>query len=96
MLSLYLVCYDISDEKRVKQVFKTMKGFGDHLQFSVFRCELTEMNLIRMKMALDEIIKVKEDQVLIFRLGPLDGTYTEQVEALGLPYEVADHEALIV
>ncbi len=96
MLILYLVCYDICDDKRVKQVFKTMKGFGDHLQYSVFRCELTEMNLIRMKTALDEIIKVKEDQVLIFRLGPMDGTYTEQVEALGLPYEVADHGALIV
>ncbi len=81
MLNLYLVCYDICDEKRVKTVFKVMKGFGDHLQYSVFRCELTEMNLIRMKMALDDVIKVKEDQVLIFRLGPLDGTYTEQVEA---------------
>jgi CRISPR-associated protein Cas2 len=96
MLNLYLVCYDICDDKRVKTVFKVMKGFGDHLQYSVFRCELTEMNLIRMKMALDDVIKVKEDQVLIFRLGPLDGTYTEQVEALGLPYEVAEHGALIV
>jgi len=35
----YLVCYDISDEKRLRKVFKVV-GYGDHLQFLVFECQL--------------------------------------------------------
>ena len=37
MRSSYLVCYDISDDKRLRKVFKLMRGFGDHLQFSDLR-----------------------------------------------------------
>jgi CRISPR-associated protein Cas2 len=35
----YLVCYDIADEGRLRKVFKVV-GYGDHLQFSVFECQL--------------------------------------------------------
>ena len=38
MRQSYLVCYDISDDKRLRKVFKTMRGYGDHLQYSVFEC----------------------------------------------------------
>ena len=31
----YIVCYDICDDKRLRQVFKTMRSYGDHLQYSV-------------------------------------------------------------
>ncbi len=52
----YLVCYDISDEKRLRKVFKTMRNFGDHLQYSVFECQLTPMDLARCRNELSEII----------------------------------------
>ena len=96
MLHLFLVTYDISDAARLRKVHKTMKAFGDPLQFSVFRCELSEANCVRLKAALSDIIHAVEDQVLVFRLGPLDGTYTLQVEALGRKYDARRHEALIV
>ncbi len=96
MLHLFLVTYDISDPVRLRKVHKTMKGFGDALQFSVFRCELSQANWVRMKAALSDVIHATEDQVLVFRLGPLDGTYTLQVEALGRRYDPSRHEALIV
>src|SRR5690606_2499180 len=38
---LYLVTYDIRDDKRWRRVFKTMKGFGEWLQLSVFQCRLS-------------------------------------------------------
>ncbi len=96
MQHIFLVTYDISDAVRLRKVHKTMKGFGDPLQFSVFRCELSEANHVRMKAALAQIIHQAEDQVLVFRLGPLDGTYSLQVEALGRRYDPSKHEALIV
>jgi len=36
----YLVYYDISDDARRGRVLKLMTGFGDHLQYSVFECQL--------------------------------------------------------
>ena len=41
MRTSYLICYDISDDKRLRKVFQTMRGYGDHLQYSVFECQLT-------------------------------------------------------
>ena len=38
MRNTYLVCYDIRDDKRLRKVHKTMRDFGDHLQYSIFEC----------------------------------------------------------
>lgn len=95
-MHIYLVAYDISDDKRLKMTYKTMRGFGEHVQYSIFRCELSDANLVRMKTALLDVIKIEADQILIFRLGPADGVYSEQVEALGLPYGRTEREAVIV
>ncbi|MCY4239233.1 MAG: CRISPR-associated endonuclease Cas2 [Rhodospirillaceae bacterium] len=38
---IYIVTYDISDTRRWRRVFKTMHGFGEWLQFSVFQCRLS-------------------------------------------------------
>ena len=37
----HIVTYAISDTQRWRRVFKTMKGFGDWLQLSVFQCRLS-------------------------------------------------------
>ena len=47
MRSTYLVCYDISDDKRLRKVFQAMRNFGDHLQYSVFECQFTEVGLVK-------------------------------------------------
>jgi len=70
MRSSYLVSYDIADEKRLRLVFKTMRAYGDHLQFSVFECQLTAADLVRLRGELSAIIHHKEDQVLFVYLGP--------------------------
>ena len=37
----YIVTYDIADARRWRRVFKTMNGFGEWLQLSVFQCRLS-------------------------------------------------------
>ena len=96
MLSVYLVCYDVRDPKRLRRVYKTMRGFGDHLQLSVFRCELSDANKVRMLTALNAILKKDEDQALVFRFGPVEGKYTLQVDCVGTPYIPGEHEAIVV
>ncbi len=87
MRQRYIVTYDIADPGRLRKVFKLMKGYGEHLQFSVFRCDLTKMSLARMKAELNEIIHAQEDQVLIIDVGPTEGRGEEVFESLGKAYQ---------
>jgi CRISPR-associated protein Cas2 len=40
MRRVFLVSYDIPDDKRRNRVFKLLTGWGDHVQYSVFCCQL--------------------------------------------------------
>jgi CRISPR-associated protein Cas2 len=96
MRTSYLVCYDISDEKRLRKVFKTMRGYGDHLQFSVFECQLTAMDLVRLRAQLSDIIDHSGDQVLFVNLGPAEGRGDRVITALGKPYTALDGPCIVV
>jgi len=96
MRNSYLVCYDISDDKRLRRVFKIMRGWGDHLQFSVFECQLTRMDLARLKAELAEVIHHTEDQVLFVDLGPAEGRGDRVITALGRPYSNVDSPCIVV
>ena len=96
MRLLYIVTYDITDDKRWRRVFKLMRGYGDHLQYSVFRCELSERERADLTGKLAEMIKKDEDQVLLFPLGPAGGRREAGVYVVGRAYTPAEHEAVIV
>jgi CRISPR-associated protein Cas2 len=86
----YLVCYDIADDKRLRRVFKTCKNFGDHLQYSIFECDLSDAEKVNLETALKEVIDQKKDQVIFVRLGPAEGRGDRVITALGLPYVNVD------
>ncbi len=65
----FLVTYDVSDAKRLRKVFKAMNDYGDHLQFSVFLCELNAVERLRMEARVRKEINEKVDQVIIVDLG---------------------------
>ena len=72
MRRLYIVTYDISDPKRLRRVFRILKGYGEHLQLSVFRCDLTASQRLQLAAKLDQTIEHSEDQVMFVDLGPSD------------------------
>lgn len=86
MRQRYLVAYDIADPRRLRLVFKLLKGYGEHLQLSVFRCDLTAMRLAQLKAALSDVIHMQKDQVLIVDVGPTEGRGAEVFESLGKAY----------
>jgi CRISPR-associated protein Cas2 len=45
MRKTYLVTYDIREEGRLRKVHKCMRNWGDHLQYSVFECQLNATEL---------------------------------------------------
>jgi len=92
----FLVTYDICQDKRLVKVHKTMRGFGDHLQYSVFECQLTRADLARCRHLLSTIIDHREDQVLFVDLGPTEGRGDRVITALGKPYSPIDGPCIIV
>jgi CRISPR-associated protein Cas2 len=86
MRQAYVVSYDVCDPKRLRLVFKIMKGYGEHLQLSVFRCELDAREMVELKGKLHEAINHEEDQVLFIDMGPADGRGRASITSLGLPY----------
>jgi len=96
MRSTYIICYDIADDKRLRKVFKTMKAFGDHLQYSVFECQLSPSDLVQCRQRLSEIINHSHDQILFINLGPSEGRGERTIAALGQPYNPIDAACLVV
>jgi len=96
MRTSYLVCYDISDDKRLRRVFKTMRAWGDHIQFSVFGCQLTSSDLVKLRADLAGIIHHHDDQVLFVLLGPAEGRGERVITALGKPYSRVDAPCIVV
>lgn len=96
MRNTYLVCYDICDDKRLRKVFKTMRDFGDHLQFSIFECQFTPSDLARCRQQLADIIHHTQDQVLFVDLGPTEGRGDRVISALGQPYAPFQAPCIVV
>ena len=69
---LYFVVYDIADAKRWRQIFKTMHGYGDWVQLSVFQCRLTRVRHAELVSDLDNLIHHDGDHVLIIDVGSAD------------------------
>lgn len=68
METFWLICYDISDPKRLYRVAKALKPFGVRVQKSVFECWLTSAGLKTLLERMDEIIDPEIDSVRCYPL----------------------------
>ena len=92
----YLVCYDIANDKRLRQVFKVCRNHGTHLQFSIFECDLNPRERVTLEAELRGLIKRDEDQILFVSLGPSEGRGDRVITSLGLPYARFDAPCYVV
>jgi CRISPR-associated protein Cas2 len=65
---LYVVSYDIPDDRRRARVHSALTGFGTWVQYSVFECFLARKQLLLMKDRLLKEIKESEDTIRIYDL----------------------------
>ena len=73
-----------------------MRGYGDHLQYSILECQLTATDLTKCRAELAATINHAEDQVLFVNLGPASGRGDRVITALGKPYTAVDAPCIIV
>lgn len=62
----YLVSYDIRDQKRWREAYKTLKGSGDRIQYSLFRCRLSKKEMERLRWELECILSRDDDLMFIY------------------------------
>jgi CRISPR-associated protein Cas2 len=96
MRNVVFVSYDICEPRRLRLVYQYMRGQGDHVQYSVFRCELSATARAKLIAGLAELIDHEADQVLLIDTGPAEGRGAEAVEALGRPFVATGRRATIV
>ena len=93
---LYFVVYDIADPKRWRSVFKTMHGYGEWVQLSVFQCRLSQVRHAELIADLDGIIHREQDHVVIIDLGPADKVEPKVVALGKRSFTAVEREPIIV
>lgn len=97
MRTIFLVAYDVTEDRRRTKIFKKLKGYGQSVQYSLFRCILTPTERQRMKTELWDLINHATDRILLINLGPEDGRGLSACESWGKPLDdPASHDGILV
>lgn len=83
--TLYIIAYDITEERRLNRVRNFLKGYSTGGQKSVYECFLTEGELKFVMSKLKRLIFGLEDRVHIFQM---DGRSRPHI--LGIALEPKD------
>jgi CRISPR-associated protein Cas2 len=79
----WLVCYDVRDPKRLRKTAKHMEGYGERMQYSVFRCWLNLRRMEQLRWELTEILLPEDDALFI----PLCGSCVQGMRTTHAPTE---------
>jgi CRISPR-associated protein Cas2 len=80
-----VVAYDIPDDPRRLRVMKLLKGYGEHVQESVFECDLKPAVYRQMVKRLGGLLDLNQDNVRLYHLCNADAG---RIETLGVGREV--------
>lgn len=84
---LYLCTYDVAGDpagdKRRRLLYELLLDHGEHVQYSVFLCELTLAEQINLVTLARRILHESEDQLLVIDIGPEQFDWTSRCQCLG-------------
>ena len=91
-----LIAYDISDDPRRSRLAKVLGSYGDRVQFSVFVVDATPVRIARLRRAIESVIVLSEDSVLICDLGVARGVEAHRFHCLGRQPQVTGADSFVV
>ena len=77
---LYLIAYDISNDRRRTKLHKLLSGYGKPTQYSFFECYLNEKQYIELRHKIKQRIEEEEDNVRIY---PICAACEKQAKTFG-------------
>ncbi|WP_019960724.1 CRISPR-associated endonuclease Cas2 [Woodsholea maritima] len=82
---MILVTYDVRTDtpegrRRLRQIAKTCRDYGQRVQYSVFEIELDPALWVKLKTRLEAIIEPETDSLRYYNLG---SNWTRRVEHVG-------------
>ena len=81
---LVVITYDVSTEsaegrKRLRRIAKECVNYGQRVQNSVFECEISSSEWLRVKNKLMSMINEEEDSLRFYYLGDVKKAKTEHI-----------------
>ena len=80
---LYLIAYDIPDDRRRDRLAKCLQRHGDRVQYSVFVIDASPARLLRLEAEIHNTALITEDSVLICDLGVSKSVEDNRFRTLG-------------
>lgn len=93
-----LVTYDVDvvsemGQKRLRHVARICKDYGQRVQNSVFECEVSEVQFIKLKEALSAVMDKRLDSVRFYHLSKNEN---HRIEVIGKETSYNVNEAIIL
>jgi CRISPR-associated endoribonuclease Cas2 len=66
--TLYIIAYDIPNDRRRSKVHKTLCGYGAWTQYSLFECWLDRKQLLELQIKLAKQLNEQEDSLRLYPL----------------------------
>lgn len=63
--SWHLVAYDVRDDRRLRQIAQLLEGYGERIQYSVFRCRLTPLEQEKLRWELIRLAEAEDDWMIL-------------------------------
>ena len=87
LAKIYIIAYDIADNKRRLRVSKTLESWGYRIQESVFQLRLDTATLARVRSSLAVLISVSDDVIHIY---PVCSSCAGRADILGAAIALDD------
>ncbi len=90
---LYIIAYDVPDDRRRTRLAKTLLDFGDRVQYSVFEARLDAVLLGEM---LDRIRAIIDNELDSVKIYPLCSTCEQAITTLGQERKLYEEDVYIL
>ncbi|MCK4257659.1 MAG: CRISPR-associated endonuclease Cas2 [Halanaerobiales bacterium] len=64
----YVICYDITDDKRRRRIYELLKDHGQRMQYSIFECMIDEKTFVMLKFKLRRLMDCAADSIIIYSI----------------------------
>jgi CRISPR-associated protein Cas2 len=68
MSRLYIICFDVADKRRLREVADALENYGARVQYSVFECYLDATKLNALQQIIAALIDPEADHVRYYQL----------------------------